>query len=397
MSTNKLYYTDPYLGECNTEIEHKKQDEQGFWYAFRDTIFYPQGGGQAADTGIINGATVRHVEADDDIVWHLLEDRIKNPVEMKLNWQERYINMQQHTGQHILSASFKKLYNLNTLSVHLGSDITMIELDTKKIDEAMLNNCEAHANQIIRTKLAVEAEWIRREDVDEYKTRRAIKIEDDNIRLIRIGEFDCVGCGGTHVKSTSEVGLIKIYGAEKIRNHIRVKIKIGDSAYHYYNTLHKTFQKIGNLLTTSIEELSDRIEELNNANKESAREINKLNERWLAERARNLECNDPEGCFFLEGLTKEQLKIISKEWLQINKMPCFFISSEENNTNFYIRCPETFERDVQDFIRHNKSQFALKGGGSRDFAVGEIDRNRLSEVKIDTIFQTFVDFLNAKK
>jgi alanyl-tRNA synthetase len=315
---------------------------------------------------------------------------------MRLDWNHRYLNMQQHTGQHILSACFKKFHNLNTLSVHLGSDITMIELDTPAVITRILEETELSANQLIRDDLNVESITVDRHNLEEYNIRRRIKTQDDQIRLVKIGDMDCVGCGGTHVRSTAEVGLIKITGMEKIRGHARIKIKIGATAYHYFNELHHTLQKVSSHLTTSVEELSDRIGSLIAEKKELINEKKRITELWLSEYAGNLVGEANTGCFALKKISNDQLKILSEQYLMKYQVPCLFVSEEAENMYFYIRFPSQLDKNAQDFIQKYKSTYFLKGGGSKDFAVGQIAAKNRNSFSMEHFFRSFNEFVNER-
>jgi alanyl-tRNA synthetase len=393
MFTKNIYYTNPYLTKLQTEVISHQHDEEGWWYTFRETIFYPEGGGQDADKGWINNISVQDVQTKNDDIWHLLESSIVNPITMRLDWKDRYGNMQQHTGQHILSACFKDRHDLDTVSVHLGRDITMIELETKKINDEILQDTENAANEIIRQNLTVEPVWVKKEELGAYSLRRSIKTVDQNIRLIKIGDIDCVGCGGTHVQSTSEVGLIKIIGTEKIRNRARVKIKIGNAAYQYFMDLHNTLQKLSIRMTTSLEDMPERIDQLLSENRNLGRKINKINDLWLSEYARNLPESVYPGCYFLPDLSKDQLKSLTESWLNINQNPCLFISKDQGRMIFFTRLPENSTQDIQLFMKENRVRFSIKGGGGKDFAIGEINHADADALLVEQIFKSFVNFL----
>lgn len=373
------------------------EDNDRNLYAFDQTIFYPEGGGQSSDRGWINEAEVLDVKFEDGEVWHLLSDKIQDPVTMKLDWDMRYANMQQHTGQHIMSACFKNLHDLDTISVHLGSDITLIEIDASEINEKVLTNTESAANQIIRENHPVVSEWRNRSDLEGQDLRRKIKSQAEKIRLIKIDDIDSVGCGGVHVRLTAEVGLIKVVGVEKIRNHVRVRIKIGYSAYKYLGQLHYVLQKVSNDLTISIDDLPDRIAVLLNDNRELSRKANKTSELWLGEYAKNLVGTEESGYFIIEELSKENLKILSEKWLEIHQLPCAFISQQEDHTNFYLRIPIDYKMNIQDFIQQHRKEYAIKCGGGRDFAVGELLLGKPEKEIFQKFFNVFNVFIKGKE
>jgi alanyl-tRNA synthetase len=389
MLTKRIYYTDPYLTELKTEIKSQREDELGIWYSFQDTIFYPEGGGQGADKGWINTSVVHDVQSDKNTVWHLMESPLSTPAIMKLDWDNRYGNMQQHTGQHILSACFKDLFDLNTVSVHLGREITLIELETEIISDEILGEVEKAANDIIRQNLVIKPVWVKKEKLPGFNLRRSIKTTDKNIRLVNIGDLDCVGCGGLHVQSTSEVGLIKIVGTEKIRKHVRIKIKVGESAYSYFYDLHQTFYNLSSQLTTSVHDLPAKIDQLLLENRDLGRRINKFTDLWLAEYAKNLPESDPYGCYFLENYSMEQLKSLSESWSKIHQKACLFVSHNKGKYNFFMRLEEGSNRNIQDFVKKYREEYSLKGGGRKEIAMGEIDNNSINTARLEKLFTTF--------
>jgi len=396
MPGKKVFDKDPYITELDTIIAASKPDERGVWYSFRETLFYPQGGGQSSDKGLINSHEILDVQITDGEVWHLVDSPVSDPVSMWLDWDHRYLNMQQHTGQHILSACFKEYHNLDTLSVHLGSDITMIELDTPFVEESVLKNTERLANGIIRDNLPVYSILTDRHKLETYNLRRAIKTDNEQVRLVQIGDMDCVGCGGTHVRSTAEVGLIKLLGAEKIRGHARIKIKIGNTAYQYYQELHQILSLVSTQLTTSVEELPDRIDLLINEKKELINEKKRMTELWLSEYSKSLVGGENTGCFALKDLNKDQLKILSDLYLAANQLPCLIISSEADKVHFYIHIPQGLDINIQEFIQKYRSQYSLKGGGGKDFAVGQIDPDSQDQFSPEQLFLAFEEFINER-
>jgi alanyl-tRNA synthetase len=396
MPGKKIYYTDPYLTELKTSVTSSKTDERGIWYSFRETLFYPQGGGQSSDKGWINSSIILDVQSSEGEVWHLVNSPLSDTAAMRLDWSHRYTNMQQHTGQHILSACFKKYHNLDTLSVHLGSEITMIELGTPAIEESILNKTEISANQLIRESLPVESILVERSNLDEFNLRRSLKTEDECVRLVKIGDLDCIGCGGTHVRSTAEVGLIKILGAEKIRGHARIKTKIGLTAYHYFQALHQTLQHVSTKLTTSIEDLTDKIDLMIFEKKDLINKKKRITELWLAEVASNLDNRESSGCFIFRDLNKDHLKILSEHYLVKNQLPCLFLSKESDKIHFYIRFPEEFVKSAQEFVQKFQSKYFLKGGGGKDFSVGQIDAQNMDRFSVEQIFHSFKEFINER-
>ena len=374
-----LYLSEPYLQNLQTQVAGQKQDEHGIWFAFEQTIFYPQGGGQSADRGWINGSQVLDVRKEGEKVWHLLAEKIPQSVDMKLDWDYRYENMRQHTGQHVLSASFNRLYQMETVSVHLGSENTLIELNTNTISPEQLQAVEDHANTIVAQNLPVRPLWIYRTDLGQYNLRRDIMVEDDPIRIIQIGDHDCTGCGGLHVRNTAEIGIIKIVSTEKIRKHVRVLCKIGRSSQNYYHKLNDISKRLCNLLSMEIEDLPQRIQILLDEQRELRRQLKTITDKWSIAYARELKSDGIIGFFIIDDANAEQLNKLSASWLDTNNAPCFMVGRNTPQINFALRSPGGQKPAALDFLRNFGSELDLKGGGPSEFVQGMINHAEADE------------------
>ncbi|WP_313897576.1 alanyl-tRNA editing protein [Bacillus litorisediminis] len=141
---------------------------------------------------------------------------ISQPVIGQIDWDRRFDHMQQHAGQHILSAAFEELFHMKTVSFHLGTEVLTIDLDTSELTEDIALQAENLANQIILENRPIETKWVTEEEAKKYRLRKELSVTDQ-IRLVIIPDFDYNGCGGTHPSSTGQVGSIKILNWEKQR------------------------------------------------------------------------------------------------------------------------------------------------------------------------------------
>lgn len=218
--------------QFTSTIEKIAQDEQNNTYiVLHNTAFYPTGGGQPHDTGTINGIEIINVEEIDGEIRHYVAEGenvegLSGKVEGVLNWARRFDHMQQHAGQHILTAAFVELFDLPTVSFHLGSDTVTIDLQTSAVTDDQLAAAEKRANEIILENREILTKWVTMEEANSYPLRKALKVEGD-IRLVIIPDYDYNGCGGTHPTSTGQVQAIKILATEKMKQNIRVHFVCG--------------------------------------------------------------------------------------------------------------------------------------------------------------------------
>lgn len=227
MSTERLYWQDAYLREWSAQIVARDQQR----VALDRSAFYPEGGGQPADHGWINGVAVVDVQADDqDLVWHTLAEPIdSDSVECCLDWQRRFDHMQQHHGQHLLSAAFDQLFNWRTVGFHLSSEYVTIDLATSEASPEQLAEAETLANQIIWQNLPILARFVSAEELATIALRKAPSVTGA-IRVVSAGDFDHSACGGTHPNATGAVGLIHIRRSEKRGESLRIEFVCGGRA-----------------------------------------------------------------------------------------------------------------------------------------------------------------------
>lgn len=281
MMTEKLYYSDAETGEFEAEILEIEQDKKGWRVVPDKTFFYPEGGGQPADKGWINGIEVTDVQKDknsDKIFHYLKENPGTGTVKAKIDMKWRHDFMQQHTGQHIISGALWQVGKYKTVSVHMGLDYTTIEIEAPDIPENHLLEVEKQVNRIINENLPVQGVWTNHEELDKFPLRKPATVKG-NIRLVRVGDFDCVGCGGLHLDETRKVELVKAIGVEKIRGNVRTAWKIGQRAFDDYRQKDKIIYELKTVLGTHVENYVNKTKELQEELIETKRKTNWLENR----------------------------------------------------------------------------------------------------------------------
>ena len=211
MITERLYFADPYLTHFSARVVARDQRDQHPAVALDQSAFYPQGGGQPADTGTLNGAAVLDVQVEDGVVWHMLDQTLEaDTVQGAINWERRFDHMQQHHGQHLLSASFERLYGLRTVSFHLGTGASTIDLAATDLASAQAAAAEDLTNQVIWEDRPILARFVTAEELARLPLRsyRAWlgRCESSRCRIsiirhvaertrVRPAGWDCCTCG----------------------------------------------------------------------------------------------------------------------------------------------------------------------------------------------------------
>lgn len=263
--TTPLYYDDPLETVFTATIKEILTDEPAL--ILDATRFYPEGGGQPADTGTLGGVPVKDVrKRDDGVILHVVDRvsgfQVGDTIDGMVNWDHRFEYMQQHSGQHVLSAALMSVAGAGTVSVAQGSDVTNIEVDAESLNDETIAAVEARANEIIREDLPIEGFWIDDSELGAYSLRRPTK-RRGKIRLVRIGAadnpVDLVACGGVHLPRTGLLNLVQTVAAEKIRGHLRLHFKIGSRALDDYREKHRTVTVAAELFSAQPADLPERI------------------------------------------------------------------------------------------------------------------------------------------
>lgn len=227
--TLRLYYTDSSLLEFDAVVVEADESRQRVY--LDRTAFYPTSGGQPHDTGLLGGVRVVDVVDDGERIAHLVADALPvrpgDRVRGTVDAARRRDHMQQHTGQHLLSAAFVEELGVETLSVHFGVEVSMLELDAAEVDASALTAVEARANAIVGEARPVSVSF---EDAATAHTLRKAPTRSGALRVVTIAGVDRSACGGTHVASTAAIGPVLIRGTDRARAHLRVEFLCGARA-----------------------------------------------------------------------------------------------------------------------------------------------------------------------
>jgi len=242
--TERLYYTDSYLREFTARIVDHSAD--GLTVYLDRTAFYPTSGGQPCDLGAIAGVPVVDVADEEERIAHRLAAPLHTgPVDCVIDWVRRFDHMQQHTGQHLLSAVFEDLFGLKTVSFHLGADSSTIDLEGGPVEPRTMVEVERRANEIIVENRPVS---LRFQHATEAQGLRKPTDRDGTLRIVSIEDLDHCGCGGTHVHATGEIGALLLRKLEKVRQTARVEFLCGARAIRRaradYDALFRTAQTL---------------------------------------------------------------------------------------------------------------------------------------------------------
>jgi alanyl-tRNA synthetase len=288
--TERLYYQDPYVTsfEANA-VKHLRINGQLAVILDR-THFYPTSGGQPCDLGTINGVRVVDVfvRDEDDAIVHLLDDEIwSDHIQAEIDWPRRFDHMQQHTGQHILSAAFELIAQAETVGFHLGAEAATIDLDVQALSAAQIQQVEDLANEIVYQNRRVRSTFVSQEQAAKLPFRRPLQVSGP-VRVVDIEKFDLAACGGTHVRSTGELGMVKIVKLEHQRRRLRVTFLCGRRALADYHFKNQLVNSLANEFSVGEHDLKATVDRLRDEVKALRGEMRKANEQLLEYEARDL-------------------------------------------------------------------------------------------------------------
>lgn len=368
---HKLYLDNPYLREIDSRIVDKIYKDGKYYIKLNRTIFYPHlSGGQPGDKGTINGVQVLEVYEEDSDIIHVVKENIQSDkVMLNIDWENRLDNMQQHTGQHLLSAAFYKLYNGETVGFHLGQDYVYIDVTLPELSEDEAEKIEIYANRIIYSNFEIKSYYIEKNDIKKIPVRKQPTV-NSNIRIVEIDNIDFSPCAGTHLRNTGEIGLIKIRKWEKYKGNIRIEFVCGNRALLDYMWKNRAIKDISLLLSSKDLDIFEKVQTLYNQKEELEKKNRILREELLRYKAEELLRNSikigniPFISKLFDDIDLKELNGISSYLNNISNSVQIYGSKYEDKGQFLISIPKNININLKDIFKEISEEFEIKGGGS---------------------------------
>jgi len=387
MATRRLYYDDAFQTEFTARVMHcevlppdlSAGITSNAWSLILDrTAFYPTSGGQPHDLGKIEEANILDVRDEGDEIIHVVDRKPGDPeVKGCINWPRRFDHMQQHTGQHLLSAMFQERFGRPTVSFHLGAEVCTIDLRGPEPTADVLEGAERAANQIVFENRPVTVRYGTAEQLSRAGVRKEVDREGI-LRAIDIESADLQPCGGTHVKSTGQIGMILVRRCTKIRKDWRVEFVCGSraekAARHDFHLLRETAEKLScgpeEVVSAASRALAERdasfkkfhaaLERLAAAEAALALQSTAADHKGLRIVARVFEKDVPPEYlgFFAAELAKKENTIA-------------LLARTECGHVFFAQYPAS-GKDMNALLKQVLEKIGGKGGGTRDFARGKL-------------------------
>ncbi len=363
--TKRLFFEDVTRLEFEARVLERRTVDGRTAVVLDQTAFYPESGGQPWDLGTIDGIPVLQVLDDDGTILHVLE---RNPsadgVAGKVDGTRRFDHMQQHTGQHVLSQAFIEIMNGETRSFHLGGETSTLEIGLAGISDQDLDRVERRADEIVFEDRVVKTYFIPAERIAEVPLRRPPKVEG-LIRVVEVEGFDYSACGGTHVRRTGEIGLIKVIGAERIRGNLRFTFVCGGRALSDAQVKTRVCRGLVGKFNVPDRELPAAVDKLGAELKEAKKRLKTLEQTAAGYEARDLAAG-AEGQVVARVLPEKSPEGARALALSLVKLGSFAIvlgTRSGEKSHLILARSESFSIDLRPLVAVLAPLFQGKGGG----------------------------------
>ncbi len=364
-ATRRLYFEDAYRREFEAEVLERTTREGLPAVVLDQTCFYPESGGQPWDTGALGGAEVVKVLDADGVILHVLKGDVPaGPVSGRIDWPRRFDHMQQHTGQHILSQAFYELLRGETLSFHLGADVSTLEIGLRTISDADLDRVEDRANAVVWEDREIRTSFVPEERIGEVPLRRPPK-KQGLLRVVEVSGYDYSACGGTHCRRSGEVGLIKILGLEKIRGNARFDFLCGGRALDDHRLKGRSVRRIAAAFSCSEKDAADQVEKLAADHKALRKRARKLEERLAFFDAREV-IGRTRGRLIagvLADKSPEEARFLALNIIRNGEFAVVYAAADESQGHLILARSESLPIDLRLLIPVIGEAVPVKGGG----------------------------------
>jgi alanyl-tRNA synthetase len=371
--TERLYYTDAYLRDFRAHVVDRSEDRRTIY--LDRTAFYPTSGGQPYDLGRLGGSDIVEVVDEEDRVAHRVATAVDTAdVDCAVDWARRFDHMQQHTGQHLLSAVFEELYSLHTVSFHLGADSATIDVEGGAIDTNRMLAVERRVNELVFANLPVAVTF---EDSRTVQGLRKPSEREGTLRIVSIEGLDRSACGGTHVRSTGEIGLILLRKLEKIRQSTRVEFVCGGRAVKRARADFEALTKVAQMFSASLDEAPAMVAAQLEASKAGEKSRRKVELDLAAYRGRELYRETAPAADGVRRVTErlergnlEDLRAVAQNFTAQPKS--VFLAAMKEPPSVLLATSEDSGIDAGRLVKAAVTEAGGRGGGTARIAQGAV-------------------------
>lgn len=371
--TERLYYTDAYRRAFDARVVDRGADGRRVY--LDRSAFYPTSGGQPHDLGVLGGVAVVDVVDEGERVAHVLRDPLDaTTVRGEIDWERRFDHMQQHTGQHLVSALCADLFGHQTVSVHFGPEVSTLDLDVASVDEARLRTVERRANEIVLEQRPVAVTF---EDAATVTGLRKASERAGTLRVVSIEGVDRSACGGTHVRSTAEIGTVLLRRQEKVKRSARIEFVCGLRAVDRARRDFDALQRIARGLSAGLDDAARLVEAQTAQLREAQSAARRLQAELDGHRARERYLRTPPDAAGVRRIQERAVSGSPDEWrhlaLAFSTMPrVVFVAATGEPAAILLAASEDSGVDAGKTLRSVLQEVGGRGGGSPRLAQGSL-------------------------
>ena len=378
--TRKLYYEDSHRKTFQAEVLACEPDNEFYQILLDATAFFPEGGGQAADTGSLNSTVqVLHVHEKDGLIYHKASGPLQpgTVVTGALDWDKRFDRMQQHSGEHLVSGLVHKRFGYDNVGFHLGEQEVTLDFNGVLSGEE-LREIEWVANLAIAANLPVAVSYPSRDELAALSYRSKIEIQGQ-VRIVEYPGFDICACCAPHVKHTGEIGMVKITHAQNHRGGIRVNILCGLRALKDYREKEASVREISVLLSAREDLVAGAVSRLKEEQFNAQGRMMALEEKLLRQELEKLPPECTNVSYFFEDLTPNALREFTNQLMaRLSGLCAVFFSSGDDGYRYIIG---SSTQDVRPLGKTLNAALSGRGGGKPEMIQGSLPASK------DAIFQ----------
>ena len=376
--TKKLYYEDGYRAHFLGRVMSCEPDKEKYIVVLDQTAFYPEGGGQMADNGTIDDAYVSHVFIKEGTIYHVVDQllTVGKEVEGCIDFEKRFDLMQQHTGEHIISGLIHEQYGYNNVGFHMSNEYTTCDFDGELTKEQMLA-IEVKANEAIYRNIAIKDTIYQAEEITDIAYRSKLDLKGE-VRLVEVPYYDTCACCGTHVRTTGEIGMIKITGVERHRGGTRVTMLCGKRALNDYQKKQEIIAKAGQMLSAKSDAVISHLEKLQDELAMTKQKTVALTNQLFDYKSKTYITAEEAAIFvYEEDLAGDDLRRFCLLLTEQTDKNVLVVAGKGKNLKYALG---SSKQDIREINKKLTAQFNGKGGGKSGLCQGNLIGN-IDEIK----------------
>ncbi len=369
----KLYEQNAYMTTFTAQVLSCQSGKKGFDVILDQTAFYPEGGGQPYDTGVLGSTQVLEVHERDGHVVHTCKDALEvgSQVEGHIDWERRFDLMQNHSGEHIVSGTAHNKWGCENVGFHMGSDLITIDLNIL-LTEEQLKELEQDVNRYILEDHPVVIAFPNEEELAalEYRSKKALT---GQVRIVSFPGADTCACCGTHVSTSGQIGLVKLLTVQKFRDGVRIELVCGNRAFRYLDRALEQNRQISNLLSAKVFETGSAVRRLLSENEALKARIQAMEDHRFSALAEQY-ADTGNVVLFENGLTPDGVRRLCAAVVERCGGRCVCLSGQDGEGYKYAMGHKG--GNLKELVKTLNQTLNGRGGGKPDFAQGSVNASR---------------------